>query len=380
MSSKVVIKECPTYELNQLTQVLNEGMDELGGWETFVKPGDRVLLKVNMIGPKSPDSAAVTHKELVRALTRVLKKLGCEVWIGDSSGGAILGKAITGQSFYTTGYEEVAKEEGAILKNFDKEGVVSVTPPRGKEPIHLAKPIYDADVVINVPKFKTHSMGVFTGAIKNVFGCIPGLQKANYHKTAPTSREFGEILVDIHQSARFHLHIMDAVFAMQGDGPTAGSPYAAGKLLIGTDPLALDTVAVDMLGLQIEDLPIFTAARERGIGKSKLDQIEVKGDFHEIPRLVGFKLPKLYLARKTGIFQVLVPLINLLKTKPVIDLKECKHCNVCVESCPVAAIEKKTKNIDYNLCIECLCCHELCLHQAVDLKRRNPLSEFFHRV
>lgn len=377
--SQVVIKECRDYEIGQLTTAIREGMEPLGGFQSFVKPGDHVLLKVNMIGPKSSETAAVTHAEFVRALIRLLREEECQVSIGDSSGGAILGKSITGQSFAVAGYEQVAREEGANLVNFDKEGAVLAQNSSSREDLYLAKPIYDVDVVINVPKFKTHSMGVFTGAVKNVFGCIPGLRKANYHKTAPNPREFGEVLADIHQAATFSLHIMDAVVAMQGDGPTGGFPYPAGKILISKDPLAMDTVALEMLGLKIRNLPIFTASRERGIGESNLGNIQIDGDFKEIPRLAGFKLPKLFAARKTPVFRLLIPVVNLLKTKPMVNQNRCKHCNVCVESCPVFAIEKDSKRIDYSRCIECLCCHELCLHQAVDLKRANPISALFLR-
>lgn len=374
--SKVILKECLSYQMDQLTDSINDGMNQLGGWKQFVRPGFKVLLKVNMISPKSSESAAITHSEFVRALVRILKKEGCEVWIGDSSGGAILGKAITSQSFTVSGYERMAEEEGAIIKNFDKEGVVIGYPSSPREPIYLAKPIYDANLVINLPKFKTHAMGLFTGAVKNVFGCIPGLRKAGYHKTAPSPREFGEVLADIHEVASFPLHIMDAVEAMQGEGPTAGYPYQASKILISTDALALDTVAVKMLEMNIKDLPIFAASIKRGIGESDLSRIKVEGDYSTIPKLEGFRIPMMFHARKGPIFRVLIPLIDFWKSRPVVNLDRCKHCNVCVESCPVMAIEKDSKRIDYGLCIECLCCHELCVHQAVDLKRNSPVTGF----
>ncbi len=219
----VAIQECKEYELNGLMIKINEGIESLGGWDLFVHPKDKVLLKVNLIGPKTSESAAVTHSEFTRAMVRILKQRGCEVWIGDSSGGAIAGIAPTAESFKVAGYEKVAQEEGAFVKNFDREGVVEVTPnSENGEKMFLARPIFDADVVINLPKLKTHSAGIYTGAVKNVFGCIPGLAKAKYHKMAPNPEKFGEILADIHQSAEFQLHIMDGILAMQGEGPTAG--------------------------------------------------------------------------------------------------------------------------------------------------------------
>jgi len=297
--SKVIIQECKDYSVEDIMVKINNSIEKLGGWDNFVKPGNIVLLKVNLIGPKSSDSAAVTHSEFVRALTRILIARGCTVWIGDSSGGAIAGIAPTAQSFKVAGYDKVAKEEGAIIKNFDREGVVEVEPKgKFKEKMYLAKPLFDADVVINLPKLKTHSATIYTGAVKNVFGCIPGLRKAMYHKIAPDKDDFGEILVDIHEGAKFDLHIMDGIISMQGEGPTAGSVYNANKILVSTDPLALDTVAVNMLGMTVEDIPVLSAAKKRNLGQCNLAEIEIDGDYNTIPHLKEYKLPKNFKSTK----------------------------------------------------------------------------------
>jgi len=232
-------------------------------------------------------------------LTRVLITRGCTVWIGDSSGGAIAGIAPTAQGFKVAGYDKVAIEEGAIIKNFDREGVIEVEPHgKFKEKMYLAKPLFDADVVINVPKLKTHSATIYTGAVKNVFGCIPGLRKAMYHKIAPDKEDFGEILADIHKGAKFDLHIMDGIISMQGEGPTVGSVYNANKILISTDPLALDTVAVNMLGMTVEDIPVLSAAKKRNLGNCNLNEIKIDGDYNYIPHLKDYKLPKNYKSTK----------------------------------------------------------------------------------
>ncbi|HEX3048446.1 MAG TPA: DUF362 domain-containing protein, partial [Bacillota bacterium] len=282
--SKVIIKECEDYQIDRLISVINAGMEELGGWDPYLRPGMKVLLKVNLIGPKTSDSAAVTHMEFVRALARILKSKGCVVWVGDSAGGAIAGVAPTERGFCVSGLAQVASEEGIILKNFEREGVVAAS-PKSKEDIkiYLAKPMFEADLVINLPKFKTHMSAVYTGAVKNLFGCVPGLKKAEYHKQAPHPRDLGAILYDIHQCVKVGLHIMDGVTAMEGEGPTAGRAYPARKILFSQDPLALDTVAVKMLDLEIANLPIFDTARAQGLGVSSLEQIEVTGDYRTIP-------------------------------------------------------------------------------------------------
>ena len=264
---------------------------------------------------------------------------------------------------------------------FDREGAAAVIPASGLgEEMYLAKPMFAADFVINLPKLKTHSATIYTGAVKNLFGCIPGLRKAEYHRLAPDPRDFGQVLADIHQAVKVGLHIMDGVTAMEGEGPTAGSVYPAGKLLFSTDPLALDTVAAAMLGLGIEDIPILKTARARNLGESNLAEIEIAGDYTSPPGLRGFKLPKRLRYVKPRNYKVVIRVIDLLKARPRVNLKSCKHCNMCVESCPVQAIDRKTKKINYNICIECMCCHELCEHKAVELRKDNPLLDVLSRA
>ena len=379
--SKVIIQECKSYDLETMIAKINAAIDLLGGWDQFVKPQDRVLLKVNLIGPKTSETAAVTHSEFVRALVRILKGKECEVWIGDSSGGAIAGIAPTAQSFKVAGYERVALEEGALIKNFDREGVVSVVPESGcEEAMHIAKPMFDADVVINLPKLKTHSAQIFSGAVKNVFGCIPGLKKAKYHKMAPDSSDFGQIICDIHKGTNIRLHIMDGILAMQGEGPTAGTPYPAGKILVSTDPLALDAVAAKMIGMNVADVPMLETAQNRNLGEGDIKNICLAGDYDQIPKLVKFKLPKRFGTVKKRNNKAVLKVIEFFTSRPKINQSKCRKCNMCVESCPVQAIDRETKLIDYAVCIECMCCHELCMFKAVELKNDNKIAGLFSDV
>lgn len=379
--SKVVIEECSSYDIDKIINKVNEGIEKIGGWEKFVRPNDSVLLKVNLIGPKTASSAAVTNSEFVRALTRILKSKGCIVWIGDSAGGAIAGIAPTAKALITSGLDKVAAEEGAVIKNFDREGVVEVVPVSMKdEKMYIAKPLFDADVVINLPKLKTHSAGIYTGAVKNLFGCIPGLRKAKYHKMAPDPRDFGNIIVDIHKAVKIKLNIMDGIESMQGEGPTAGEVYKSNKILISDDPLALDTIAVNMLGIKVEDVPILFTAQKRNIGETRIEDIEIVGDYDKIPRLQGFKLPKRFYSTKKQNYNAVIKVIDFFKTRPVINHKKCKNCNLCVESCPVGAIDRKTKIINEKLCIECMCCHELCINKAVELKKVNFIANILMKL
>jgi len=380
--SKVVIKDCRDYRIDRLMETIEIGIDLLGGWNKFIAPGMTVLLKVNLIGPKPPDSAAVTHVEFVRALTRILKDHGCTVWIGDSSGGAIAGIAPTARSLKVSGLQEVADSEGALLKNFDKEGVIPVKSTIDTKPMYLAKPLFEADLVINLPKLKTHSASMYTGAVKNLYGCIPGLRKAEYHRLAPDQLALGQVLADIHAAVNVGLHVMDGITAMQGDGPTAGKPYRSEKILLSTDPLALDAVAASMIGLTVDDIPILVSARDRGLGEASLGQINIVGDYTAPPQLAGFKLPKRFtrLATGRGGHRLLAKIIELMKARPRISTRLCRSCNICVQSCPVQAIHPETKAINYAACIECMCCHEVCMYQAVKLRRDNPVMELIARL
>lgn len=375
----VVLLNCQDYQADRLAAAFDEGAALLGGWERFVRPGMKVLLKVNLIGPKPPESAAVTHCEFVRALGRLLKARGCEVWIGDSAGGAIAGIAPTAHAMDVAGYSAVAAQEGFVIKNFEREGSRQVSPSDAPQRIyHLAAPVFQADLVINLPKLKTHSAGTFTGATKNLFGCVPGLRKAQYHRIAPNTRDFGGVIADINLCVKPALHVMDGVVAMQGRGPTAGKPFAANTILMSTDPLALDAIACAMLGLRIADLPIFDSSRERGIGEWRLDRIRLLGGIARPPLLQGFDVPR---AIKVGAIggKAFGAIINLLKKRPSVALSACTDCRTCVESCPVGAIDRSTKRIDYSRCIECLCCHELCMQEAVELRHANRFMAFLGR-
>lgn len=377
--SEVVIKRCPDYDLERLKQAIDSGMEQLGGWQKFIHPGQKVLLKVNLIGPVSPDKAATTHPEFVRAVVRAVKACGAEAWVGDSAGGAIAGLAPTARALEVCGYAQICREEGARLVNFDSEKAVAV-PSATKHffpEFYVARAIVEADVIINLPKFKCHSAQIYTGAVKNLFGALPGLSKAAYHQAAPDNEAFGELVADLHQACAVDLHIMDAVIGHEGNGPTAGSPKPVGFILLAADPVALDTVACQMMGVDPHDVTVVRHAAALGVGTMQMEDIRLLGDEIAPPRLKDWRLPDG--KQMKGPKWILPLIINFLRTQPAVDRRRCLNCNMCVESCPVQAIDPKNKQVDYERCIGCLCCHELCQHQAVELRRKNPLARLLMR-
>ena len=372
MSVKVSIINCGQYDETLVRQAVTRAVDSLGGWSAFVQPGDLVLLKPNMIGPRSPEQAATTHPVVVKAIVQILQELGCTVWIGDSAGGAIGGLAPTAQAFTACGYTQVAAETGALLKNFDAAGTFPVTSKviTFRKGYHLAAPPFEADVVINLPKLKTHSAALYTGALKNLFGLVPGLFKAEFHRQAPTNEEFAKVIADINLNTPVQLTIMDAIVGMEGAGPTAGTPREVGLVLASTDRVALDVIAARLIGLDPQAVPIINIAGQQGLGELAAEKITIVGDYQEQPRLDGYRLPpgRNYNPRLAKFFLNVV--VRMLKRRPEVDQASCRRCNICVENCPVQAIDPETRKIDYGTCIECLCCHELCPHSSVALVRR----------
>lgn len=383
--SKVVVVPCEKYDNEVLKEAIEEALRPLCGLESFVKEGDKVLLKINLIGPKKPENGATTHPEIIRAIGQMVKALGGQVYVGDSAGGAIAGMAPTKKAFKVAGIESVTDNEGFTLLNFDEVGPVKkdIEGNYSKE-LYLTKALDEMDVVINLPKMKTHSMGVYTGAVKNLFGTIPGLRKAKYHRDGPNPLEFGEFLADIHKAINnMPLHIMDGVISMQGEGPTAGEVYKAGKIIASTDPLALDRVAIEMMGIDSDRVEILKASVKRGIGEYDIKAIDVVGN---IEKMKGYKLPKRYYNETQKNYDGVKKVIDFFKAVPIVNIKKCIQCNSCVESCPVEAIDRETKRIDYEKCIDCLCCHELCMVEAVELKSKKSyiniiraISSFFYK-
>jgi len=366
---KVVLKFCPDYTVDLETS-LREGLAEWGGMSTFVKPGQRVLLKVNLLMKKRPEEAVTTHPSVVEAVVRLVQEAGGIPIIGDSPGGPYTVNAL--QTIYTkSGLREVAERTGAILN--EDIGQTTIQYPEAKlaKSLTVTNCVLNADVVIPISKLKTHSMMTFTGAVKILFGVIPGLLKAEYHLKMFKVSDFADLLVDIATWVNPALSIMDGVVGMEGDGPSAGNPRNVGALILSTDPFALDVVATDLIDLKPEKVPTLMAARARGL-TSRLNELELKGDSRSLWRIQKFVIPK---AVSTN-FLDMVPLpqsvknfvLNRVRPLPMFEHETCVGCRDCVNNCPPKALtmdENQRPIVDLQACIRCFCCQELCPHQAV---------------
>jgi ferredoxin len=226
----------------------------------------------------------------------------------------------------------------------------------------------ESDVVINLPKWKTHGMTLLTLGVKNLYGCIPGTRKALWHLKAGEDREnFARILIDLYQIIRPSLTILDGIVGMEGSGPTSGRPISLGLILASRDALSVDQIVCDLLGIPREALLTNQVALEQGLGK---DGIEVLGERPEDVRISNFELPPPYRAdwNLPGFLKRV--LSNALTSKPVIDEDVCKACDQCVDICPPKALRRKEEKIVFNYaqCIRCFCCQEVCPEGAVSIK------------
>ena len=357
--SKVSLARCTDYEPRRVFEAVKKAVDLVGGIEEFVEPGMKVLLKPNLLTERAPEDAVDTHPEVVRAVARLVKGSGAAAWLGDSPGG--YGKNIE-DIFEKSGMMSMAKEEGIELVKFATAKYIDGIP--------IARQVFDADRIISIPKLKTHGITILTAAIKNMYGTVTGLYKAECHSKAPKEEDFARIIAKVYSIARPHLTVLDGIVGMEGDGPSAGKTRDINLVMAGQDGVAIDACAAIIIGLEPEDILVTKEAKRMGLGESDPSKIELVGDDINTFILKDFKLPVTTLLK-------LIPrsmvngVASLIRFKPCIDESTCTRCNLCKITCPVNAmeIEKDYCRIDYKKCIRCLCCQEVCPYNAIYIKR-----------
>ncbi len=372
----VSISKCDSYEEAAIEEALTKVIENLGGLDKFIKPKQKVLLKINALMGAAPESACPTHPALVKAVAKKVLEIGAEPFIGDAPGNAVVD---VNSVYEIIGINKIAKELGIRTVNFFQEGTAEI-PARANNKVkvlHISKTVLNADVIINLPKLKTHMMMLYTGAIKNMFGTIPGFHKTQAHFEAPNPQDFAAMLVDIYSATKPQLNIMDAIVGMEGTGPAAGTPREIGLILASADGVALDSIASRIIGYSPFDIPTTKIAATLKIGEANLEKIEVKGENIETLIIKDFKKIKGFFNLTNNmpgfIYTIMSPIIKkLIRIRPKINPEKCIACQTCVRACPMKCIEVKKDtayNIDYSKCITCFCCHELCPYKAVDLKR-----------
>ncbi len=361
MSLRVSLQALTDYDPSRVQDALLQLLEPLGGINHFVKPGQKVLIKPNLLSGQPPEKAVTTHPEIVRQTILLAQQAGGIVSVGDSPG---LGRPETVAR--KCGILAVVEETGANFASFDVS--VPIKLEHGTfHHLEAASEALEADVIINLPKLKTHQMMGYTGAVKNMFGLIVGMRKARLHLQAGTDKAFFALML-LELAERFppDLSIMDAVIGMQGDGPGNGEPVAIGALLASPNPLALDTVAIKLVGLNADTVWTSKVARETGRPGSQLSDINLRGSVLEDLRPAVFR-PATSADVNFGLPKPLKRVFrNTLTARPVI-LHNCQRCGHCVTHCPPQAMTLGSNGvkIDYQQCIRCFCCQELCPHNAI---------------
>ncbi len=362
---QVSIALCSSYEQSGVRRAMVDLLAPLGGMGAFILPGDRVLLKPNLLSAKAPDAAVTTHPAIVMAVAELVQEAGGIVLIGDSPG---IGSFRTVAA--KSGIAAAAEAAGAELVEFDNP--VEICAEGTFRRIKVARAYWEADKIINLPKLKTHEMMTMTCAVKNLFGAVVGAQKAAWHLAAGESRQlFARLLLEIYLLKRPVLTIVDAVVAMEGDGPGSGDPVALGMLLAGANALSVDVIAGRATGIPPDLLHVEQEALRLEIEGSRAADIELVGaslgGFGHRP----FRLPT-GLSASFGLPEFLRRLLKRhLTPQPSADQKRCVLCGICRDACPPGVIEIKNSalTIDHGRCIHCWCCRELCPHHAMLAER-----------
>lgn len=360
----VSIERVAEYDPELMREGVARLLAPLGGMGRFVKPGERVLIKPNLLSAKPPEAAVTTHPELLRAVIAEVRNAGGIALVGDSPGIGSAKKVAE-----RSGIMAVVEEAGATFVPF----VESRTVPAGGtfREFEIARPYLEADRVINLPKLKTHEMMTMTCCVKNLFGAVVGTRKAAWHLRAGRDKElFAKMLLELYVVREPDLNIVDAVVAMEGNGPGSGDPKKVGLLLAGENAVAVDVIAAEVAGMPRKLLYVENAAARLSIPGARREEIRCAGVPPEEAEIPPFALPHLSDVQFGLPAFLKNRLRNQFTSRPVAVPGKCELCSVCVKACPPEAIrvEGGRLKFDYQRCIRCFCCRELCPHAALALK------------
>jgi len=365
--AKVSVIRCDTYADIQVLKAIQTGIDLLGGISIFAKPGERIVIKPNILIGTDPDKGVTTHPAVFRAVGRLLKDAGASVYYGDSPG---FGKS--GPNLRRSGLKQVGDELGFILADFDSGRPVSHKDALLVKRFVIANGVLECDGLVSLPRLKTHGFVRFTGAVKNQFGCVPGLLKSQYHVKLPDPYDFATMLVDLNTLIKPRLYIMDGIMAMEGNGPRSGKLKKLNVLLLSSDPIALDATACRIIGLDAEIVPTSRPGEKAGLGTYHSENIELMGEAIESFFDPSFEVNRAPIVPGSGgRFKTFMK--NRITQRPVIDKTKCTSCGTCVRMCPVEpkAVDwyrgdkSKPPRHDYSRCIRCYCCQEICPEGAI---------------
>jgi uncharacterized protein (DUF362 family)/NAD-dependent dihydropyrimidine dehydrogenase PreA subunit len=370
--STVALLGCADYDPDAVYGALRRGVELLGGLDRFVRPGERILLKPNLLAGERPEKAVTTHPSVLEGCVRLFREGGATLCFGDSPGVDTLTHAAL-----RSGIQEAAMRSGVEVADFG--GGRPLPNPGGQSvsSFPVARAIHECDGLVNLPKIKTHQLTRVTGAVKNLFGCVSGARKALYHVRYQDAMAFSGLLVELALCLRPRLHVMDGIVAMEGNGPRSGDPKPLGVLIVSDDPVAADATFCRLVDMDPAFVPTNVMGARAGLGRYEDGQVEIVGDPSEAFMHPEFKLIRKPISGNTSYAHFNL-IKNLVLAKPVIDPARCIQCGKCVEACPVPDKALRFDNgrkrppvYHYERCIRCYCCHEMCPQRAI--YTRTPL-------
>ena len=381
MKSKVAVIPCGEYEENAVYEAIDRGITLLGGWESFLKKEEKILLKPNLLNRADPEKAVTTHPSVFEAVIRNLIDQGYNrLSYGDSPGHP--GSAE--KTAEACGLKEVADRLAVPFADFTRSRTVEFVRGRISRKYEISQGVLDSDGIVNICKMKTHQLERITGGVKNMFGCVHGVNKSAAHAKYPDAESFAQMLVDLNLLLKARIHIMDGIVAMEGNGPASGNPVKMNLILISEDPVALDATFCRLVDLDPSTIPTVFYGQIFGLGHWKAEEIEILGidklmnycnRHFDVPREKGYGGKWAYLDK-----------LKIFARKPVILKTRCIRCGACIEVCPLEekaiafgkSQEGNLENMenreipvyDYKKCIRCYCCQEMCPEKAIIVKRK----------
>jgi uncharacterized protein (DUF362 family)/Pyruvate/2-oxoacid:ferredoxin oxidoreductase delta subunit len=377
MTTAVSIVRCPEYREELVYKKLKEAIDLLGGIQHFISPEETVLLKPNLLIGRPAEKCVNTHPLVVKAAARLVLEAGALPLIGDSPQLDSAQKACD-----KCGIGDVARELGLEIVEFEP---IDRANPAGRvfKSFTLGKVVNEVDKIINLAKLKTHSLTGLTLSVKNMFGCVPGARKGQWHvRTHTAGKEyFARMLLDLYYFVKPTLNIVDGITAMEGQGPGFGDPRPLGLMIAGADGVAVDRVIAEIVNVPVEQVPTLMVALQEGYGTARLEEIEVRGESIAEVTVADFKAPQF----QDMMGKIPGPILRLLKayltTQPAVKKEQCVECEMCLRACPRQCITHPEGSIRINedACIQCLCCMEICPQGAIEL-RPGALLAFFSAI